>query len=75
MWSVKFDDVRPKDNHTENVIIVPPTNAPDSAFSHVFMSLCASVSLCACPVRAVTVKSLDLEHSFSVFRYVCKISR
>ena len=37
------------------------------------VNLC--VCVCVCPVRAVTFKSLDLETSFLVWRYIFRISR
>ena len=41
----------------------------------VSLSLCASVCLSVCPVRALNFESLDLETSLLVCRYVFRISR
>ena len=38
-------------------------------------SMCVSVCVCVCPVRALTFESLDLETSFSVWRYIFRMSR
>ena len=58
-----------------SVIIITTREADGTTFGRVGQSVCLSVCLCVCPVRALTFESLDLETSFLVRRYTFRISR
>ena len=70
-----------RDRHTERSRLITTRKADGTTFGRIGQSvclfvcvcLCVCLRVCVCPVRGLTFKSLDLETSFLVRKYIFRI--